>query len=212
MRVFQEHMNVSRETLADLEIYEKNLVNWTKKTNLIGKSTIKEIWTRHFLDSAQIIKYLPKLDHKTTIVDFGSGAGFPGLVLATLLKKNKKCTFYIIEKSLKKSQFLTFITNKLKLNAKIYAKKAENINNLKADIIISRAFAPLSRALQIIFPYCKKNTVCYFYKGQNVDTEIELSTKYWDIDSMKKIKSITSSEGTILKLLNYKKRTIVHYM
>ena len=88
MRAFQEHMNVSRETLVDLEIYEKNLVNWTKKTNLIGKSTIKEIWTRHFLDSAQIVKHLPKLNHRTKIVDFGSGAGFPGLVLATLLKKN----------------------------------------------------------------------------------------------------------------------------
>ena len=207
MRAFQEHMNVSRETLVDLEIYEKNLVNWTKKTNLIGKSTIKEIWTRHFLDSAQIVKHLPKLNHRTKIVDFGSGAGFPGLVLATLLKKNKKCTFYIIEKSPKKSQFLTFITKKLKLNAKIYVKKAENINNIKGDIIISRAFAPLSRALQITFPYCKKNTVCYFYKGQNVDREIELSTKYWDFGSMKKIKSITSSEGIILKLRNYKERT-----
>ena len=207
MRAFQEHMNVSRETLVDLEIYEKNLVNWTKKTNLIGKSTIKEIWTRHFLDSAQIVKHLPKLNHRTKIVDFGSGAGIPGLVLATLLKKNKKCTFYIIEKSPKKSQFLTFITKKLKLNAKIYVKKAENINNIKGDIIISRAFAPLSRALQITFPYCKKNTVCYFYKGQNVDREIELSTKYWDFGSMKKIKSITSSEGIILKLRNYKERT-----
>lgn len=207
MRAFQEHMNVSRETLVDLEIYEKNLVNWTKKTNLIGKSTIKEIWTRHFLDSAQIVKHLPKLNHRTKIVDFGSGAGFPGLVLATLLKKNKKCTFYIIEKSPKKSQFLTFITKKLKLNAKIYVKKAENINNIKGDIIISRAFAPLSRALQITFPYCKKNTVCYFYKGQNVDREIELSTKYWNFGSMKKIKSITSSEGIILKLRNYRERT-----
>ena len=104
-------------------------------------------------------------------------------------------------------QDLIFITKKLKLNAKIYVKKAENINNIKGDIIISRAFAPLSRALQITFPYCKKNTVCYFYKGQNVDREIELSTKYWNFGSMKKIKSITSSEGIILKLRNYRERT-----
>ncbi len=96
---------VSRETIISLNKYEKDLIEANKTTNLVGKSTIGEIWSRHFLDSAQVIDFIDKNDK--TLIDIGSGAGFPGLVLAIIFKDRRiPIKVKLIEKSSKKVKFL----------------------------------------------------------------------------------------------------------
>ena len=113
---FSSFFQVSRETILGLKKYEKELITANKNLNLVGISTINEIWIRHFLDSAQIIDFIDKNDK--TILDMGSGAGFPGLVLGLLLKERKIGTkIKLIEKSPKKIKFLNEMIKKLEINA-----------------------------------------------------------------------------------------------
>ena len=102
---FTRFTQVSRETINSLYIYEKLLIEYNKKLNLIGKSTINNIWNRHFLDSAQVFDFIDK--NENTLVDIGSGAGFPGLVLALIAKERKiPIKIKLFEKSSKKIIFL----------------------------------------------------------------------------------------------------------
>ena len=134
--------NVSRETLNDLNEYIDSVIHKNSEINLISKSSEKSINTRHLLDSAQIIDFIDKKDIKLC-TDIGSGAGFPGMVLAILMKSKKplfKVIFY--EKSFHKSNFLKGISQKLKLNSEINQKNIFEEKNLTTDIIVSRAFKP----------------------------------------------------------------------
>ena len=118
---FYRFTRVSRETIISLNKYEKILINYNKVLNLIGKSTLNDIWRRHFLDSAQVIDFIDKNDK--TLVDIGSGAGFPGVVLAIMLKDRKiPIKVKLIEKSPKKVKFLEKLVNEFQLNAEIIKK------------------------------------------------------------------------------------------
>ena len=118
---FSRFSQVSRETIRSLIKYENKLIYSNKTLNLIGKSTINEIWTRHFLDSAQVIDFIDKNDK--TLIDIGSGAGFPGLVLAIILKERKvPVKVKLIEKSPKKVKFLKKVINELQIDVEVIEK------------------------------------------------------------------------------------------
>ena len=147
------NLDVSRETLKDLEEYSNSIILKNKTINLISKSTEKSIKQRHIYDSAQTIEFIDKKDIKIC-TDLGSGAGLPGIVLGILMKRKKpvfKVIFY--EKSYHKSIFLREMSKKFNLNSEIYQKNIFDERNLKTDVIVSRAFKPLP----IIFQIAKNN-------------------------------------------------------
>ena len=135
-------LQVSRETIESLNIYETLLLENNKKLNLIGKSTINIIKTRHILDSAQVIEFIDK--NSKICADLGSGAGFPGIVLSILFREKKyPIRMDLYEKSPKKCQFLSKIVKELNLNALVLEKNVFKQKNLDADTIVARAFKPI---------------------------------------------------------------------
>ena len=147
---FSRLTQVSRETITSLKKYEDTLIKANKTLNLVGNSTIKDIWTRHFLDSVQVIDFIDKNDN--TLVDLGSGAGFPGLVLAIALNDRKiPLQIKLIEKSPKKVKFLKDLISELHLDVEVINQNIlEDSKKLIEDIFVARAFKPLKIILQLI--------------------------------------------------------------
>ena len=147
---FSRFTQVSRETITSLIKYEEMLIDANKSLNLIGNSTINQIWNRHFLDSVQVIDFIDKNDK--TLMDLGSGAGFPGLVLAITLKERKiPLKIKLIEKSPKKTKFLKSLIDEFKLDAEVINKNIlEKSEKLTEDIFTARAFKPLKTILELI--------------------------------------------------------------
>ena len=147
---FSRFTQVSRETITSLKKYEDILVKANKTLNLIGNSTIKDIWTRHFLDSVQVIDFIDK--NNKTLVDLGSGAGFPGLVLAIALKDRKiPLKIKLIEKSPKKVKFLKNLINELQLNVEVINQNIlDEPIKFFDDVFVARAFKPLKIILQLM--------------------------------------------------------------
>ena len=198
-------IQVSRETITSLKKYESYLIKSNKTLNLIGESTINEIWIRHFLDSSQVIDFIDE-NHKG-LVDLGSGAGFPGLVIAILAKDRKiPLNVKLIEKSPKKASFLKEIINILNLNAEVLNLNVLKLpKNLEADLIIARAFKPL----KIILPFIDKNTQnwqkIFLFLGKTGQVELLQASKRWDIKYKQRM-SITSSDSIVLEINKLKKK------
>ena len=183
-----------KKSIKKLIIFEDSLLKFNKKYNLISKSTEKDIWNRHILDSAQIIKFIDSGTKK--IADFGSGAGFPGLIISIYDLKNK---FHVklYEKSPVKRQFLRDMANKLNLKVEILGNVYEE--ELKVDLIVSRAFKKLSEIIKISRENYTKPHKLIILKGKNAEEElnnISLDKNY----SYKLIKSITNSDSKIIIL------------
>lgn len=181
-------------SIKKLYTFTNLLLNANKKYNLIGKSTENFIWTRHILDSAQLINYLD--DNTKKIADFGTGAGFPGIILSIFNTKNK---FHVklYEKSPVKRQFLRDMANKLNLKVEILGNVYEE--ELKVDLIVSRAFKKLSEIIKISRENYTKPHKLIILKGKNAEEElnnISLDKNY----SYKLIKSITNSDSKIIIL------------
>jgi 16S rRNA (guanine527-N7)-methyltransferase len=140
---FCSYQNVSRETYDKLRIYEKTLIKWQGSINLISKSTINDIWVRHFLDSAQLYPFISKI--KGNIFDFGSGAGFPGLILAIMGHKN----ITLVESDQKKCTFLREVARLSETDVSILHSRIENLEFRRVDLIMSRALAPLSKLIEL---------------------------------------------------------------
>ncbi|HBN22569.1 MAG TPA: 16S rRNA (guanine(527)-N(7))-methyltransferase RsmG [Holosporales bacterium] len=187
-------LNVSRETIDKLKIYEALLLKWQPHLNLVSKTTLKDIWERHFLDSAQLFD---ETSNKNLFVcDLGSGAGFPGAVLAIMGCKNVT----LIERDRKKCSFLRSVSRETKVTFSVFEGDVKDFLH-KADIITSRALAPLKDLLLLAEPLVKPTTICLFLKGNSIDTE--LKEVPFDIKmNVSKKQSITSSEGALLTLKN----------
>ena len=202
---FSRLIQVSRETITSLKKYESYLIKSNKTLNLIGESTINEIWIRHFLDSSQVIDFIDE-NHKG-LIDLGSGAGFPGLVIAILAKDRKiPLNVKLIEKSPKKAFFLKEIINILNLNAEVLNLNVLKLpKNLEADLIIARAFKPL----KIILPFIDKNTQnwkkIFLFLGKTGQVELLQASKRWDIKYKQRM-SITSSDSIVLEINKLKKK------
>ena len=170
---FQARATVSRETLDKLQVYADLLLKWQATINLIGPSTAPEIWHRHFYDSAQLF---PHLISDGPVIDMGSGAGFPGLVLATMGKRNVT----LIESNGKKCTFLRDVSRRLSLDVTICQARIEACDHLPmAQYIVSRALAPLDMLLSYAHPLLADGGTCLFFKGRAVETELTAAQKNW---------------------------------
>ena len=197
--------NVSRETFNDLNEYVNLVVHKNKEINMISKSSEKSINTRHLLDSAQIIDFVDKNDIKLC-TDLGSGAGFPGIVLAILMKsKNPHFKVIFYEKSFHKSNFLRNVSRKLKLNSEINQKNIFEEKNLITDIIVSRAFKPLPIIFEIAVNNFKKFKYIIVFLGKSGKEILKDAKKKWNFDYLEK-KSLTSDESIVIKISNLKKK------
>jgi 16S rRNA (guanine527-N7)-methyltransferase len=200
---FIKKFNVSRETIDKLNIYKDFLILSNKKLNLIGKTTENSIYYRHFLDSAQIYNIINK---KLDIVDLGSGAGFPGLIIKLLMEDEKiDGKVILIEKSNKKSNFLLNISNLLNLKIKICSKKLEDYNFNNQSSVVSRAFKSTLDTLNLLFKNIIKIEEIVLLKGKTYQQEIDDAKKKYTFN-IEKFKSITSDESYILKITDVKLR------
>ena len=197
--------NVSRETLDELNRYSLSILKKNKEINLISSSTEKSINTRHIIDSAQIIDFIDKNDIDVC-TDLGSGAGLPGIVLAILMKP-KKPLFKVIlyEKSYHKSNFLKDVSKKFKLNTEIHQKNIFEQKNLQTDIIISRAFKPLSVIFEIASMNFKKFKYIILFLGKRGNKILKESSKKWKFDYQEK-KSLTNNDSLLIKISNLQKK------
>ena len=202
---FSRLTQVSRETIISLNKYENKLIKANKTLNLIGKSTINEIWTRHFLDSSQVIDFIDKNDE--TLIDIGSGAGFPGLVLAIILKDRKiPLKVKLIEKSPKKVKFLKKIVDELYLNVEIIDQNIfEYPKRLSEDVFVARAFKPLKIILELIHNKAENWKKIFIFLGKTGKNELIQASKIWDIEYKQRV-SVTSNDSFVLEINNLKKK------
>jgi 16S rRNA (guanine527-N7)-methyltransferase len=170
---------VSRETQARLDRLVALLLDWQAKTNLIAPSTVETLWTRHIADSLQLLALAP--DAKCW-VDLGSGAGFPGLVVACALADTKAATVHLVESNAKKAAFLREAARHTDVPAIVHAMRIEDfVKNFKGsvDVVSARALAPLNRLLTLARPLLEQGAVGLLLKGQDVDAELTEASKYW---------------------------------
>ena len=167
------YQNVSRETYDKFKLFEETLIKWQRSINLISKSTINNIWFRHLLDSSQLYPFISKT--KGNILDFGSGAGFPGLVLAIMGHK-KIC---LVESDQKKCTFLREVAMLCETEVSIFNTRIENLEYKDVDLIMSRALAPLSKLIDYVELFIDKSPSkkksfpnMLFLKGKSYKQEI----------------------------------------
>lgn len=204
--VFAAHgIAVSRETLDKLNLYEQLLLRWQKVVNLIGPATIDDIPERHFADSAQLLKYIP--DMNVRLVDMGSGAGFPGLVLAIMGVRE----VHLVESDVRKATFLREVSRETGLcevksiapSVIIHDIRVEDCNIKEIDLITARALAPLTDLLNHTKKLINQSDKPYFLflKGEKYQEEIEKAQKRFNFD-IQTHQSITDNSGKVLKINN----------
>jgi 16S rRNA (guanine527-N7)-methyltransferase len=201
VKQFQEAAGVSDEILQRLQAYADLLEKWQKKINLVGSNTISKLWNRHMLDSAQLFPLLPRPD--CSVMDFGSGAGFPGLVLAimggpqvTMVESDgRKCAF--LAEAMRITQTGP--------SARLENCRIEDLSSGQVDVVTSRALAPLGKLLAFAGPFLREDSICLFLKGKKADEELTQTEKNWKMQVIK-VQSRSDPSGTILKLENVKRR------
>ena len=199
---FCSNQYVSRETYEKFEIYFENLIKWQKSINLVSNSTLENIWIRHILDSAQLYKYTSNI--KGNILDFGSGAGFPGLILAMMGNQN----INLVESDERKCTFIREIARLSNTKIRIHNSRIEKLKFIKPELITARALAPLKKLIEYTENYMKKEVKLnqnkvnlLFLKGKNYRKELDdlEKTRNFDIEIFP---SISDEYGKILYLKN----------
>ena len=200
------HLNVSRETFSDFENYISMVIEKNKKINLISEKTAskKAIIERHIIDSAQIIDFVDLKSNTTT--DLGSGAGMPGIIVAIILKNMKNnMNVNLYEKSYHKSSFLKEVSEKLKLNTKVFQKNIFEIKNLETGTIMSRAFKPMPVVLDLVYENFSKFKNIIFFMGKSGKNVFENSKKKWVLEYTEK-KSLTNEDSFLVNIKKIKKK------
>jgi len=190
---FQAAAKASDQQMADLHRYLDLITEWNEKMNLVGPSALAAFWPRHAWDSAQLLQHAP--DAKRW-ADLGAGAGFPGLVLAIMLKGTDDAHVHLVESMAKRCRFLSEVVKTLGLPATVHNSRAEELQ-LTVDIVTARACAPLPRLLGYGQPYLRTGARGMFLKGQDVVAEIEEATKSWRFE-YDLIPSLSDPSGRIL--------------
>jgi len=181
-----------------IEKYLEFLADYNTHTNLVGKSTLFEPWNSHILDSLQILPFIKNKNN--SILDMGTGAGLPGIILNIV--GCKKVT--LVDSNGKKIKFLKYINATMDLGITPLWTRLEKIKNLKFDILISRALANLDKLFTYSQKFLKKNTVLIFLKGKNVNEEINFARKGWLFD-IEKHQSLSDRRGSLIIIKNLKK-------
>lgn len=195
---------VSRETQDKLEAYHALLLKWQKAINLVSPKTLDEAWVRHFADSAQLSALIPK-DTKT-VMDWGSGAGFPGLVLAIM---NPDVEFRMVESDERKCQFMRTVSRETSTPLSAHQDRIEKIDlPVSVDMITARALAPLDQLLDYALPWAEENPDLglLLLKGASVEDEITQAQKSFEF-RVQKYQSITNPQASILHISHVHKLT-----
>lgn len=172
---------VSRETADRLDRLVTLLLATQSHTNLIGRATIGEVWTRHIADSLQLLDLAPA---GKTWLDIGSGAGFPGVVIACALADRPGAAVHLVESQGKKAAFLRQAVADLAVPAIVHHERIEDLSTKVApEVITARAVAPLPKLLGYVAPYVKSGAKALLPKGQDVEAELTDAAKYWNIEA-----------------------------
>lgn len=194
-------INISKPVFARLVTYHDLLLKWQKKINLISSDSLQDVWKRHFLDSLQLMKFIP--EESTVIIDIGSGAGFPGMALAIAGVRN----IHLVESDGKKISFLQEIKRSTGTEVELHHDRIEKISLGKADIILARACSDLDQLLGYASPHVSHETICLFPKGKNYAKELEDAKRDWSFD-YKVIPSVTDNQAVILILSSIERRQL----
>jgi 16S rRNA (guanine527-N7)-methyltransferase len=192
-------VDVSRETTEQLEALVSTLARWQKAINLIGRTTIEDVWARHVLDSAQLVPLVPP--RSTTLVDLGSGGGFPGLVVAAL---RPDLDVTLIEVDARKAAFLGEAGRRmaLKKQPRVVIGRIEDVPSARADVVTARALAPLGQLLGWADRHRADTAICLFHKGKGWQAELTEAMKDWDIPC-DPLSSKTDRDAVILRIGSY---------
>lgn len=193
-------LNVSRETLMRLQDYVEILKKWQKSINLVSKNTIDDVWVRHILDSAQLYPLISST--KGIVMDIGSGAGLPGIVLSIMqygVMGHGAGSMVLVESDQRKCAFLNVAAQKCGVQVKVINDRFENLPYYQAGVIIARAVAPVENLLKLSQKQYHKALKFIFLKGRNIDKELTCLQDYSNIIINKKT-SLTNPEGVILTL------------
>ena len=196
--ILQNQLNYSEKNIVDVKIFIQELLIANKKHNFISKSTEKVIWHRHILDSAQLVKFIDF--SKGSLSDLGSGAGFPGLILA-LFNENKDFHVKLYEKSPVKRAFLNHVSDRLSLKIEIYGNVFEN--SIDTEYVVCRAFKKLDSIIQVSREIIKKSHKLIILKGQNAQEDLKKAFNKEKYD-YKLENSITNKDSKII-LVDFKK-------
>lgn len=204
MKKFIEKYNVSCETFSKLKTYHDLLIEWQNKFNLVSNSSLQNAWDRHFSDSAQLYKYIPLFAE--SLIDFGSGAGFPAMVLA-IMSENRTpyLNVSMVESIKKKTLYLNEVASKIGVNVNVINDRIENLPAKKYDVITSRAMTSLSELLSYSYRFCHEKTVCIFPKGKNYAAELAESHKKWRFKCVIESSEV-SDDGKILIITDIRKK------
>jgi 16S rRNA (guanine527-N7)-methyltransferase len=194
---FQALLNVSRETLAAFETYAGLLTRWQKAINLVGRKTLEQVWLRHFYDSAQLLSLAP--EGAKVWIDLGSGAGFPGLVLALL----GAADVHLIESDGRKTVFLEEAARVLDLPVTVHRGRIESLAGLpRPDVITARALAPLAKLMDYGARLAGPKTIGLFLKGQDFEKELTEAGKSRTL-ALERIASQSGPSGVILRVKRF---------
>ena len=175
---FRAKTGVSRETLARFDIYHAMLLKWNGAINLFSKATRDAIWTRHFLDSAQLVALAPPQAPRW--VDLGSGGGFPGLVVAAILaERQPKTEVVLVESDSRKAVFLSEAARAMGLVVCVLPERAEAVTPQDATVVSARALAPLPQLLSLVHRHLERSGVALLPKGAQVKTELADALVHW---------------------------------
>ncbi len=197
---FQRKTGVADTVLANLTIYAALLRKWQAKINLVGPATLPHLWTRHMLDSAQLFTLIPP---GARVVDLGSGAGFPGLVLAIMGAGTAQ--YHLVESDQRKAAFLREVNRETQAGAIIHSARIEMIAPLEADVVTSRALAPLNKLLFLADHHLLSTGKGIYPKGRRWVEELTAAQKDWTM-ALETHPSQSDASGRILELSEIRKR------
>ncbi len=191
---------VSRETFQRLKAYEVEFRKWTARINLAAPSTLDALWTRHIVDSAQL---LPLAGDSKRWVDLGSGGGFPGAVIALLLREREGAHVHLIESNRKKAAFLQSTLGRLGAPARVLPLRIEDATQAtgNADVVTARALAPLGTLLELAEPWLRSGARALFHKGRDFKTELANCRDAWNLDLLEH-RSLVDGDSVILDISN----------
>lgn len=198
IEAFRNQANVSRETMERFRIYADLLVKWNKTINLVSRTTLDQLWTRHFLDSAAAYQIAEASPGRW--VDLGSGAGFPGTVLAIIAKeKSPDTTVTCIETDIRKCEFLRTVARQTGVQVSVFSRRIEETPPQNANVLTARALTSLTSLLEYADRHLNKQGVAVFHKGKAWTAEVEDALNRWNFD-YKAIPSVTDPEAVLLEI------------